>query len=143
MNNHQITYRVIFSDVDAGEIVYHARYFEMAERGRNEMMRAVGIPAGGFLFVDDIGMVLTSAKLKFKSPVVMDDLLTITTRVKYLSEAKISFCTNISRKNTLICALEIDLACVNRVTKKACFIPPKLLTKLHEMAPLPQLEVMA
>ena len=40
------TYRVCFGDTDAGGIVYHARYFEMAERSRNETLRDAGVPIG-------------------------------------------------------------------------------------------------
>jgi acyl-CoA thioester hydrolase len=42
------TYRVCFADTDAGGIVYHARYFEMAERPQRRTGRR-RVSVAGFL----------------------------------------------------------------------------------------------
>jgi acyl-CoA thioester hydrolase len=78
------TYRVCFGDTDAGGIVYHARYFEMAERSRNETLRDAGVPIGD-LFLgklveaagDGIALVLHRGTAKFDTPAFVDDLLTL------------------------------------------------------------------
>lgn len=134
MTWHRMQYRVIFSDTDAGGIVYHAHFFEMAERGRNEAMRSVGIAAGGFRQVGECGLVLREARIKFVSPALVDDLLTICTRVTYVSLAKSTWETRIMRGQTVICNVVVDLACVDSKTKSARFTPEQIVEGLRALA---------
>ena len=39
---HRMPMRVYYEDTDASGIVYYANYLKFAERGRTEMMRALG-----------------------------------------------------------------------------------------------------
>ena len=54
---HVLPVRVCYEDTDAGGIVYHANHLHFAERGRTEMLRAMGIELGrlredqGLIFV--------------------------------------------------------------------------------------------
>ena len=42
MPAHSVDYRVYYEDTDAGGVVYHANYLNFAERGRTELLRAMG-----------------------------------------------------------------------------------------------------
>ncbi len=44
---HSMTLRVYYEDTDAAGIVYYANYLKFAERGRTEMMRALGFAHSG------------------------------------------------------------------------------------------------
>ena len=49
--------RVYYEDTDAAGIVYHANYLKFAERGRTEMMRALGFAHSGI--AAETGIVFT------------------------------------------------------------------------------------
>ena len=42
------TYRVIYGDTDQMGVVYYANYLRLFEIGRNEWIRASGMPCGRF-----------------------------------------------------------------------------------------------
>ena len=58
---------MIFGDTDAGGIVY-PRYLELAERGRNEIMRHVGLDVGHLFAVEKFVFALRACQLKFHRP---------------------------------------------------------------------------
>jgi len=44
MKTHILKYRVPYADVDQMSVVYYANYFVYFERGRNELLRELGLP---------------------------------------------------------------------------------------------------
>lgn len=69
-------HRVVYADCTVGDHVYYARYLDILEAARGELLRAVGLPLKaaldqGFIFpVIEVG-------LQYKSLARYDDLLTI------------------------------------------------------------------
>lgn len=78
-------------------VVYHANYMVFFEVGRNELMRAWGLP-----YVDfekrGIMVPVVEGQIKWLFPARYDDLLTVETRVTELSPAKITFAYRIIRQ---------------------------------------------
>ena len=108
------TCRVIFGDTDAGGIVYHPRYLEMAERGRNECMRAAGLDLGGMFEHRRLGLALRSVGMRFHAPALFDDYLTIRTVLGRLGAARSTWVTRISRGGTLLCTVRAEIVCMDR-----------------------------
>ena len=71
-------------------VVYYANYLRFFEMGRNEYMRARGLP---YREVEAIGLALpvTEATCKYHKPARYDDLLTIETRVVRAKGARVEF----------------------------------------------------
>lgn len=88
--------RVRYADTDAMGVVYHANYLVWFEVGRNELMRAWGLP-----YVDfekrGIMVPVVEGTVKWVYPARYDDLLTVETRVAELSPARITFAYRIIR----------------------------------------------
>lgn len=88
--------RVRYADTDAMGVVYHANYLVWFEVGRNELMRAWGVP-----YVDfekrGIMVPVTEGNLKWVYPARYDDLLEVQSRVERLSPARITFAYRILR----------------------------------------------
>ena len=120
------TCRVIFGDTDAGGIVYHPRYLEMAERGRNECMRAAGLDLGGMLEHRRLGLALRSVGMKFHAPALFDDYLNIRTTIDRLGAARSTWVTRISRGGTLICTVHAELVCMDRCLGRPVLYPEDL-----------------
>jgi len=88
--------RVRYADTDAMGVVYHANYLVWFEVGRNELMRAWGVP-----YVDferrGITVPVTDGQIKWVYPARYDDLLRVETKVAQLSPARITFAYQIFR----------------------------------------------
>ena len=115
--------RVIFGDTDAGGIVYHPRYLEMAERGRNECMRAAGLDPGGMFEHRRLGLALRSVGMKFHAPALFDDYLTIRTALGRLGPASSTWITRIRRGGTLICTVRAEIVCMDRSLRRPVLYP--------------------
>ena len=118
--------RVIFGDTDSGGVVYHPRYLEMAERGRNEVMRHYGLDVGELFKEGNIGLALRSASMKFHSPAFFDDNLIISTKLRRLSAASSEWVSVIRRGGTQICTVKADIICMDRATKDPIIYPQQV-----------------
>jgi len=90
---HRIPIRVYYEDTDFSGLVYHASHLRFMERGRTELLRELGIhqrallegeAGGGFFFV------VRAMNLDFRRPALMDDLLTVETRVEAIGGASLT-----------------------------------------------------
>lgn len=72
--------RVIYADTDKMSVVYHAKYLEFFEIGRNELMREVGF---SYKKLESHGYYLPiiESHLRYYRPAQYDDMLTIKTCV--------------------------------------------------------------
>ena len=79
MKSHTLIYRVPYADVDQMSVVYYANYFVYFERGRNELLRAMGLP---YKVMEDRGVmlpVIESFCKYFKSAHYDDELEIVST----------------------------------------------------------------
>lgn len=137
------TCRVIFGDTDAGGVVYHPRYLEMAERGRNELMRAAGLDVGDLFEHRRLSLVSRSADMKFHFPARFDDRLTIRTSLDRLGAASSWWVSRIRRGGTLVCTVRADLVCMDRFSRRPILYPEDLRCAFERMrtgVPLPAKE---
>ena len=127
------TCRVIFGDTDAGGVVYHPRYLEMAERGRNELMRAGGLDVGSLFEHRRLSLALRSAEMRFHVPAQFDDHLTIRTSVERLGAASSRWVSRIRRGGTLVCTVRADLVCMDRFSRRPVPYPDDLRGAFERM----------
>jgi acyl-CoA thioester hydrolase len=80
MKTHILKYRVPYADVDQMSVVYYANYFVYFERGRNELMRALGLP---YKVLEDSGVMLPviESYCKYFQSAHYDDELEIVTKI--------------------------------------------------------------
>src|SRR5215213_11709783 len=78
---HSMKLRVYYEDTDASGIVYHANHLRFAERGRTEMMRALGFAHSGIAAETDIVFTVRRVSADFLLPARLDDLLSVETRI--------------------------------------------------------------
>ena len=128
-------HRVSLAETDAGGIVYHARYFDMAERSRNEAMRSVGVPVAELLRKSREGvlgtaLVVHSVFAKFFAPAFLDDVLHLQTYIRKLNRARSSWRTAITRDGAPICTVDVDLVSLNVATGEPVLIAEDLVDAL-------------
>ena len=104
---HVLPVRVYYEDTDAQAIVYHAAYLRFAERGRTELLRALGFTSREAAFA------AVECAMRFHRPARLDDLLDVRTRPESLGGATVSLRQEIRRDGELLVAIRIRLACVD------------------------------
>ena len=72
MKLHKFDFRICYADTDAGGIVYHARYIEIAERARMDLFSGVNDTDGGF--------VIKKLMIEYIKPLRLNDIVTVETR---------------------------------------------------------------
>ena len=75
MKSFKFPFSIAYSDTDAGGIVYHGRYIEIAERARMDMMRGIDTSA------DDGGFVVRELSIKYMHPLHLADDLVVETEI--------------------------------------------------------------
>ena len=75
MKTFKYNFSIAYADTDAGGIVYHGRYIEIAERARMEMMRGIEMPAS------DNGFVVREISIKYMRPLRLADDITVETDI--------------------------------------------------------------
>ena len=106
---HRLTLRVYYEDTDFSGRVYHASYLRFMERGRTEWLRAHGFAQHDMAKDSAITFVVRRLTVNFVKPALMDDLLTVETRVTRLGGASFDFLQAILRDETVLAEATIDV----------------------------------
>jgi acyl-CoA thioester hydrolase len=111
---HSLALRVYYEDTDAAGIVYYANYLKFAERGRTEMLRALGF--GHRLLGEEAGVVFAVRRCTadYRAAARLDDALTVETRVASLGGATLALQQDIRRDDRTLVMLDVLVACVGR-----------------------------
>jgi acyl-CoA thioester hydrolase len=110
---HSISVRVYYEDTDFSGVVYHASYLRFMERGRTELIRALGIEQRE-LFDGDaaLGFAVRRMLIDFVKPAVMDDLLTVETKPTLARGATMELDQRILRGDEVLVTAQVKVACV-------------------------------
>lgn len=98
MKIFKFDFSIAYSDTDAGGIVYHGRYIEIAERARMEMMRGISLPMG------DLGFVVRELSIKYMHPMHLADDIIVETEIVNIGGASMDLQQKFVH-NGLICAI--------------------------------------
>ena len=111
---HRFPIRVYYEDTDAAGIVYYANYLKFAERARTEMMRASGSNHRELAENFDAAFAVSRCEIEYLKPALLDDLLTVETRVLDVGAAVIRLDQQVRRGEDLLARLRLRIACVSR-----------------------------
>ncbi len=115
---HECFHRVLYSDTDAGGVVYNANYLRFFELGRSEFMRELVI---SYNEMENQGYIMpvVESYLRFKAPAHYDDMLIIKTAIQDIKEVSCRFNYQILHKenNSLLVKGFTVHASVNRQGK--------------------------
>lgn len=90
----EVLYRVPYADTDQMQVVYYANYLVFFERGRNELLRAMGCT---YRELEAAGSALPvlEAHVNYLAPARYDDLLVITTWIGGCQGVRIKICCEV------------------------------------------------
>ncbi len=111
-DSHEITFRVRYCETDAQGFVHHSNYLSYFEMGRTELFRDDG---GDYREMENRGLFFVVAQMtcKYHKPARYDDVLTLRTTIKRLSQAKLEHEYELRRDDELITTGHSVLACVD------------------------------
>jgi acyl-CoA thioester hydrolase len=132
MTAHALSVRVYWEDTDASGLVYHTSYIRFMERGRTELLRTLGLDQRPLL--EGAGgaptfFVVRAMDLEFIRPAVMDDLLTIETRVRELGGASLTLDQRVLRGAETLVTATVKVVCVEQGRAKR--LPPGVREKFE------------
>ncbi len=112
-SGHRISVRIYYEDTDFSGVVYHASYLRFMERGRTELIRALGIEQRELFDGDQaLGFAVRRMTIDFVRPAVMDDLLTVETRPTLARGATMELDQRILRGEEVLITAQVKVACV-------------------------------
>jgi acyl-CoA thioester hydrolase len=104
--------RVYYEDTDFSGRVYHASYLRFLERGRTEWLRRRGFAHRDLAETSGAMFVVRSLQIEFLAPAMMDDLLTVETRVAGVRGASIHFKQRVLRSDKALVTAEVLVASI-------------------------------
>ncbi|RMD86762.1 MAG: YbgC/FadM family acyl-CoA thioesterase [Alphaproteobacteria bacterium] len=116
-NRHLLPLRVYYEDTDAGGIVYHGNFVRFFERGRSEMLRALGIDHAAAWRDPDpgarVGFAVRHMEIDYLAPALLDDALTVHSEVVKVAAAYVDARQWIARDGTTIARARFRVALVD------------------------------
>ncbi|HBV64035.1 MAG TPA: thioesterase [Rhodopirellula sp.] len=111
--SHQLILRVNYHETDGQRRVHHGNYVNYFERGRVEMLRAMGT---SYRELEDTGLMLVVSELKvrYHSAAQFDDTLVLTTHLMAVRKVRLTHHYKIHRAEELIVEAESIIACVDK-----------------------------
>jgi acyl-CoA thioester hydrolase len=112
---HALPVRVYWEDTDASGLVYHTSYVRFMERGRTELLRTLGLDQRPLLegaVGKPVFFVVRAMELDFRKPAVMDDLLSVETRLTELGGASITLEQKVRRGDEILVSAVVKVVCV-------------------------------
>lgn len=123
---HRWPLRVYYEDTDAAGIVYHASYLKFAERGRTEMLRALGFDHRSLATEHGIVFVVARCVIDFVRPARLDDPLQVTTRPLLVGGARLELEQVVTHEEQRIARLVVTLATLDSVHLRPKRLPEEL-----------------
>lgn len=134
MTPHRHAVRVYYEDTDSGGIVYYANYLKFAERARTELIRANGVEHGSLKAERGMVFAVRHCTADYRRPALLDDLLTVESKLTSVGGASFDISQDIYRGDTLLVALHVKMACLDNAGRPAR-LPPAIRALLTDLLP--------
>ncbi len=126
MKVHKFKFSVAYADTDAGGIMYHGRYIEIAERARMNWLGKKARPVA-----TDMGLVIRDLNIKYMRPLFLADEFVVETRVTKVGAASVAVEQKFV-KNDEICAILTGTAAYLDANGRPSCMPTVLVNALEK-----------
>lgn len=130
MERFTAQYRVYYEDTDAGGVVYYANYLKFAERTRTDALRQCGIEQAKLMKDENVAFVVHHVDATFHKPAKLDDLLDVSVEIAEVKGATLTMAQEISTGGTKLCAIKVDVICVDAANFKPIRLPDSIKSRL-------------
>jgi acyl-CoA thioester hydrolase len=127
---HLLPVRVYYEDTDFSGVVYHASYLRFLERGRTELLRAIGLDQSALHGAEEaLSFAVRRMTIDYVKPARMDDVLIIETRIDEIRGASLTMVQRVLRGDAVLVAADVRVAAISR--GRPARIPDSLRRLLH------------
>ncbi len=106
MPKHRFNFEIAYADTDAGGIVYHGRYIEIAERARMNWLRGKHVPIGH-------NFIIKNLNIDYKKPLKLGDAVWVDTEIVKVGNVSVDMIQEfVNRRNDLMAVLNSKVAYV-------------------------------
>lgn len=119
MKSDTISVRVYYEDTDLAGIVYYANYLKYIERGRTEYLRARGVDQRALRARTGLVFAVRRVVADYLRPALMDDLLTVETRLGQVRGARLEMAQEVRRGEEILFTAEVTIACLDSTGRPA------------------------
>lgn len=130
MKKFSAKFLMCYADTDAGGVVYHSRYIDLAERARMEMLHEMGIYCRELEKSEKpIGFMVHRLEIDYKRPAYLEDELTVETEVLKIGGATFDLLQTIKCGDDVLVELKVfvlTVAGIGKPTRIPAWIREKL-----------------
>ena len=113
INQHTLSIRVRYPEVDAMGYLHHSRYLQYFEIGRVELLRSQGYSYAD-LERNGVFFVVVKAEVRYRAPARYDEELSLTTRLLKQTAVRLDHHYQLRRDATVLAEASTTIACVDR-----------------------------
>lgn len=106
--------------------MYYANFLKFAERGRTELLRALGFENSLLGSEDGVVFVVRRAVVDYLKPGRLDDLLNVRTQLVELGRTSVKMLQSVFRDEEPLCRMEITLVCVGQGSLRPVRLPARV-----------------
>ena len=118
MKTFQAHFSICYADTDAGGVVYHSRYIDMAERARMEMLHELGISCRDLEKAEKpCSFMIHKLEIEYKRPALLEDELTVETQVLRIGGATFDLLQTVKRGDETLVEIKVYALAVAGVGK--------------------------
>jgi acyl-CoA thioester hydrolase len=109
---HVLPLRIYYEDTDAQGIVYYANWLRFLERGRTELLRALGLEHSALRAESGLNWVVRRCTIEYLKPARLDETIDILTGCGEMRGASLDMIQEARRGGDLLVRAELLIACM-------------------------------
>ena len=118
MKTCKAKFLISYADTDAGGVVDHSRYIDMAERARMVMLHEMGIRCRDLEKAEKpCGFMVHKLEIEYKRPAFLEDVLTVETQVLKIGGATFDLLQTVKRGDETLVEMKVYALAVAKVGK--------------------------
>ena len=126
-----IDYLVSYADTDAGGVLHHARYVELAEHGYHAWLKHRGLSFRKLSQDHDLSMVVYDLAAKYKAAIFLEDEIGIETELHAIDRKGLEWNTRVLKNGVTAFSVRTKMACIAVTTRSIVSVPDFLLKRLE------------
>jgi acyl-CoA thioester hydrolase len=130
---HILPLRIYYEDTDAQGIVYYANWLRFLERGRTELLRALGLEHSALRAESGLNWVVRRCTIEYLKPARLDETIDVVTGCGELRGASLDMIQQARRGEDLLVHAELLVACMSN-NGRPMRIPAEARTALGAVA---------
>lgn len=123
MKTYIFPFSIAYADTDAGGIVYHGRYIEIAERARMDMLRGVDFVSGGG------GFVVRELNIKYIMPLKLGQDFFVESEITKMGAASMDITQKFVRGGDVCAIINLTVAYIG-ADMRPTRIPDELVARM-------------